>query len=120
VLKQGSVIRATVYDPQGRNPKARPLVVTTPTHEISNREPLATVAITGEFDPDNLESDEIPLPFHPGGLAKSGLKKPSVAKCGWQELVEHSAVLEVRGHLASKHMTLILEKIDQLSAPPEP
>jgi hypothetical protein len=116
VLRQGSVVRAWVNDPQGGNPKCRPLIVITPTKEIGDGL-IAVVAITGEFA-DPPAHDEIPLPFDPTGKAKTGLRKPSVAKCSWQEAVAPADVVDdgKQRWIPSQHLTLILEKIAELDA----
>lgn len=114
MVSQGSVIRAWVHDPQGGNPKFRPLVVITPSHEISDSGDVAVVAITGVF-PDPPNDDEIVLPFHPGGQARSGLTKRCVAKCLWQEVVRLDDGYELKGHLPTHKVSEILEKIAGLS-----
>ena len=102
-----------MYDPQGANAKVRPLVVISPTHEISDTQPMAVVAITSAFS-DPLNDDEIPLPHHPAGRAATGLRKPSVAKCTWQEAIRGGDVIEIKGFVSSKVLTRILVKVIQL------
>lgn len=113
MLRQGSVIQAKVHDPQGGNPKLRPLVVVTPTAEIVASAPLVAVAVTGTFSAP-LAGDEVALPFHPGGLAKSGLRKPCVAKCSWLVTLQAEDVLEIRGFLANERIAAILQRIGKL------
>lgn len=110
MLKQGSVIRAWIEDPQGGNPKPRPLVVVTPTDDIRQSAVLVAVAITGRFS-DPLADDEVPLPYHPAGKANSGLRKPCVAKCSWMAITRLEDVLEVKGFLNTERLTVILQKI---------
>jgi hypothetical protein len=71
MLKQGSIVQATVSDPQGRNAKLRPLVVVTSTSDLIASNEVRAVAITGRFT-EPLQADEVRLPYHPGGQAKSG------------------------------------------------
>ena len=79
---QGSIVRAQVTDPQGGNPKQRPLVVVTTSSEIDLDGELVAVAITGELATP-LSDDEVLLQWHPLGRCRTRLKKPSVAKCSW-------------------------------------
>ena len=76
MLKQGSIIRAWVADPQGSNPKVRPLIIVTPTHEIASAQAIVAVVVTGVFS-DPLAAEEVPLPYHPAREASGGLTKPA-------------------------------------------
>jgi mRNA-degrading endonuclease toxin of MazEF toxin-antitoxin module len=49
MLCQGRIVWAVVSNPAGRNPKRRPGVVVTPTHEIATLEEVVIVAATGTF-----------------------------------------------------------------------
>lgn len=113
-VQQGSVIRAWVTDPSGKNPKARPLVVVSTNSEIAREKSFVAVAITGHPDGSVLESDEVPLPWHAGGRCKSGLKKPSVAKCSWMCPLTLSDVIEIKGHLRGSDLDAVTIKVSQL------
>lgn len=113
MLQQGAVILASVRDPQGANPKVRPLVVVTPTAELSTGAELVTVAITGCFSTP-LQDDEVLLPFHPAGNAKSGLRKPCVAKCEWLVKLEQADVVDQKGFIPARELAAILNKIRDL------
>jgi len=115
VYKQGSVIRARVLDLQGRNPKVRPLVIVTPTAEIPQATHIVAVAITGEFR-DPLADDEVELPYDPGGRAGSGLRKQSVAKCGWQRRLAIKDIIERKGYLGVAKVEEILGKLADIEA----
>jgi hypothetical protein len=119
VYKQGSVIRARVFDPQGRNPKVRPLVIVTPTAEIPRAAELVAIAITGEFATP-LAPDEVELPYHPGGRAGSGLKKQCVAKCRWQCRIKPVDIIERKGYLGVAKVEEILGKLADIEAEDEP
>lgn len=116
MLQQGSVIRALVPDPRGQNPKWRPLVVLTPTAEIENAETIVAVAITGVYS-DPLASDEVPLPYHPQGKARTGLRKPCVAKCSWLVTILKTNILDVRGFLSNERLSVLLLKVSELPGP---
>jgi mRNA-degrading endonuclease toxin of MazEF toxin-antitoxin module len=118
VLKQGSIVLAQVSDPQGGNSKARPVVIVTPTNEINAQSSLVGVAITGAFS-DPLADDEVAIPYHPAGTARTGLRKPCVAKCSWMVIVEPSAVLEQKGFLSTERLVTILTKIASLQTKSE-
>jgi hypothetical protein len=113
MLKQGSIVRARVADPRGGNEKVRPLVVITPTREISANEPLLGVAITGSFS-DPLKGDEVPLPYHPSGATNSSLRKPCVAKCSWLAELNLSDVIEIKGFISNERLIGVLNTIASL------
>lgn len=110
---QGSIIRATVTDTRGGNPKPRPLVVITGNTELSQSDAVLAVAITGEFDDPPL-ADEILLPWHPQGNCRTRLKKRSVAKCSWVREIRKADVLEVRGHCPEAELERILDQVEKL------
>jgi mRNA-degrading endonuclease toxin of MazEF toxin-antitoxin module len=112
-ILQGSIIRATVTDTRGQNPKTRPLVVVTGNAELSQTDSILCVAVTGEFD-NPLLPNEILLPWHPRGKCRTRLKKKSVAKCSWVCEIRHSDVLEIKGHCPPAELELILEQIGKL------
>jgi mRNA-degrading endonuclease toxin of MazEF toxin-antitoxin module len=117
MLKQGSIVQATVGDPQGQNAKLRPLVIVSPTADLATAEEVFAVAITGRFA-EPLQGDEVRLPFHPGGQAKSGLRKPSIAKCSWLVTLRPEGVAKQSGFLNAETMTEILRKVGQLRPAP--
>ena len=109
-----------VYDPQGRNPKIRPVVIVTQTPEINATDPFAVVAVTGEFS-DPLEDHEIALTYHSTGSACTGLKKPSVANCRWQEIITEADIVEDRGRrVTTRELAEILEQLKEIEQEPEP
>jgi len=110
MLRQGAVIVAWVSDPQGQNPKARPLVVLTPTKEIEASNLIVAVAVTGQFG-DPLGPDEVALPYHPGGRAGTGLRKPCVAKCSWLVRIQPADVKERKGFIPSERLVAILNSV---------
>jgi mRNA-degrading endonuclease toxin of MazEF toxin-antitoxin module len=104
-----------VLDPQGGNPKVRPLVIVTPTAEISNTTPLVAVAITSEFSQPEAD-DEVAMPFDPRGRVGSGLKVPCVAKCRWQCILTTSEIIERKGYISTDKLTEILNKLADIEA----
>lgn len=115
MLRQGSIVRASVNDPQGGNAKLRPLVVLTPTSEIADDALVVAAAITSQFS-DPLAEDEVALPYHPAGRASTGLTKPCVAKCSWLVAIRPADVIEQRGFLSTERLTTILTAIAKLDS----
>ena len=109
-VTQGSIVRAWVSDTRGGNPKPRPLVVTSTNSEMDKTGVAFAVAITGEFD-DPLLDDEILLPFDLRHKCRTGLTKKSVAKCTWQRQVPLSDVIEIKGHVPTAELELILGRV---------
>jgi len=107
---QGCIIRAKVCDPQGGNPKIRPLVVVTATEEVASTDFLVGVAVTSIFHTP-LQDDEVSLPWHATGAAKTSLVKPCVAKCSWLCEIKNESVVEVKGSVPSAQMAKIIAKI---------
>jgi hypothetical protein len=113
MLKQGSVVEVLVSDPQGKNAKLRPLIVVSPTADLSADPDFFAVAVTGRFT-EPLKPDEVRLPYHPAGLAKSGLRKACVAKCSWLVRIQPADVVKQSGFLGAETMTAILRKVGEL------
>ena len=109
-LAQGCIIRAKVVDQWGRNPKCRPLVIVTATSEIRSGTPFVAVAITGQFSQPPA-SDEVMLPWHRHVMARTRLRKPSVAKCSWLCEITHEDVVEVKGCVPRSQMEQIIERV---------
>lgn len=112
---QGRLIRASVFDRQGRNPKVRPLLVTTPTSELSRVDEVATVAVTGEFSVPNAP-DEIELPWQANGRCKTKLTKRCVAKCGWQPIVRIADIVDYKGTVPQLEMERVLEILSRIES----
>jgi len=112
-IAQGTIVVARVCDPQGKNPKLRPLVLVDATAEMEQAESLAAVAITSRFQL-SIAHDEVLLPWHAQGIARTGLTKPSVAKCGWQLRISKSDIVERKGFVPVPHLRRVLEIISRL------
>jgi len=104
----GTVFRIDgVLDPDGRNPKDRPVVLVTDFHD--DHIFGLGVCITGEFS--------LPLPNHwiklafSSGHCTTGLTKPSVAKCEWKIEFCKEDILEVIGAVSSVELKNILENL---------
>jgi mRNA-degrading endonuclease toxin of MazEF toxin-antitoxin module len=110
-MQQGSVIIALVPDPAGGNLKERPLVIVSPTASVKAGEPIVAVAISTQIS-DPLEPTEIELPYHPQGTARTGLTKPSVAKCHWLCTLQQSDVRATKGYVSGSVLQSILASVN--------
>jgi mRNA-degrading endonuclease toxin of MazEF toxin-antitoxin module len=113
-ILQGSIIRATVTDTIGANPKARPLIVISGNPELSQSDAVICVAITSGINDPPLQ-DEVVLPWHPEGRCRTKLKTRCGAKCSWIREVRKSAVLEVKGHCPRAELEMILDQVGKLA-----
>jgi hypothetical protein len=109
-IQQGSIVRASVLDPAGANRKIRPLVIVSANSEIRSAKALYAVAITGSFS-DPVAADEVPLPWDSRGNSRTNLVKPCVAKCSWMCELKPFDVLEVRGHVPTAQLQMILARL---------
>jgi mRNA-degrading endonuclease toxin of MazEF toxin-antitoxin module len=100
-------------DPQGRNPKNRPVVIITPTEEISVDDVIVAVAITGRIEKP-LPKICVRLPWHRGGHPRTGLSKPSVARCDWLVAIRAENVIEKLGVVPPKQLQQIIDTVDNL------
>jgi hypothetical protein len=110
---QGDIVRVTLYDPNGKNPKSRRAVVVTKTEEIEDE--VVVAAISTKFDPKGLPDDYVQVPWHRDGHAWTSLTEPSVVKCKWLDVVKCSD-LTVAGHLPGKYLLRVVQTIANLNA----
>lgn len=111
----GDIVWVSITDPNGRNRKPRPTLVVTQTNDIENSETMVVVAISTEFDPDNIEDSHVKMLWSQGGHPRSSLDEPCVAKCEWQRQVKVSDVRRT-GCCTGKQLYRVLEVLTQLSA----
>ena len=109
-LSQGQVVDVNIVDPNGRNPKTRPVVILTATDELADADQFVAAAISTKFD-EPLPVDCIRVPWSSDGRAKSGLRKPSVVKCRWLVTLKREDVIAARGHLPSTVMCEIMRMV---------
>ena len=103
---QGRIVMAEVLDPQGENPKIRPVVIVTPDDEIKPGSPFVGVAVTGTL-PKRLTSEYVPLPYHPDGRARTQLDKKNAAKCDWLVVLSHEQIVDYKGWVPQDAMVAI-------------
>ncbi|MFN0053169.1 MAG: type II toxin-antitoxin system PemK/MazF family toxin [Planctomycetales bacterium] len=106
---QGSIVWAQVADQQGRNSKARPAVIVTPTNEIVNNGQIVLVAVTSTLSP--LPGNQVELPWKNEGHPVTGLKKRCVAICDWLVEINCNAIIRVAGVVPPDRLRMILANI---------
>ena len=109
-LSQGQVVEVVIADPRGQNKKPRPAVVLSATDELSSADEFVVVAISTKLT-DPLPPDWILLPWSSDGRTKSGLTRPSVAKCRWLRKVTRKEIVYVRGWLPNTVMRDIMQTV---------
>jgi mRNA-degrading endonuclease toxin of MazEF toxin-antitoxin module len=109
----GRIVIATVADQQGRNQKARPLVIITPNKEIAAGEPLVAVAISTTYQQLD-KSLYVTLPWHPAGNSRTKLKRDSAAVCTWLVEITESAIEGYGGLVPDETMKRIQETLATL------
>ena len=110
---QGDIVRVTIHDPNGKNPKNRRVVILTKSDEIEPDGDIVVAAISTKFDPNNLPPEYVSVPWSNGGHPRTTLEEPSVVKCDWLDIV---AVADVTtsGHLPGKYLYRVLVVIANL------
>jgi mRNA-degrading endonuclease toxin of MazEF toxin-antitoxin module len=112
-LSQGRMVAAEVLDPQGRNPKIRPVVIVTPTEAIQPGVAFYGVAITGSL-PNPLTAEFVLISFQVDGRGRTGMKKRCAAKCDWLVPPQHDLARHDIGFVSTKVLTAIVERVASL------
>lgn len=110
-LQPGTIVWMHVFDPVGRNPKTRPLILVTPLDENGTHD---AVAVSGRVD---LFQDEccVFLPWSHGGHPKTELSKNSLARCDWLVTLKPGDVTRVGGFVSQQILHEILARISPAS-----
>ena len=116
-LQQGSIVWINLDDQAGRNPKCRPAVVVTPTHEINPDGDIQLVAAVGTFSKP-LPPNRVPLPWQHGGL-RTRRDKPCVAVCDWVVNAKASAIISIGGVCPRSVLSKILAQLPPSPQPEE-
>lgn len=110
MITQGSIIEALVCDPQGNNPKPRPLVVVSTLKSIIETDYVFAVSITSIRSCTKVD-DEVEMPYHSSGRCGSGLKKSCVAKCTWINKIKKTSVMRVFGSIHGPILKDVVNRI---------
>jgi mRNA-degrading endonuclease toxin of MazEF toxin-antitoxin module len=112
----GRVVWAVVPDPQGRNPKCRPMVIITPTPDIQPDGIARAVAVSTRSDAAASE-EVVVLPWDRRGVAVTQLRAPCVAVCSWVAAVPLAAIERYGGMVPPAAMVEIVEKVGRFAGP---
>ena len=110
-LCQGRIVWATVPDPQGGNPKERPLVIVSATSDIADSDTVIAVAISHSATLREPQPLYVALPFHPQGNVGTKLRKPAVAICNWVIELPKDSIREAGGVVPPRVLLEIIEKL---------
>ena len=90
----GDIVEVELLDPNGKNPKRRPVRIVSTAEEIGSSAMLNVAAISSSV-PDPLPPDFVELPFaNPGNQhCRTGLFRRSVVKCHWLDLIHRDRIL---------------------------
>jgi mRNA-degrading endonuclease toxin of MazEF toxin-antitoxin module len=111
--EQGRIVLAEIHDPQGRNPKIRPLVIVSETEEIRSDQSFLCVAITSTL-PRKLPEDCVLLTYHARGHPRTGLKKRCAAVCSWLVEIQEEDIQRFIGEVSPTELDRILDSLESL------
>jgi mRNA-degrading endonuclease toxin of MazEF toxin-antitoxin module len=112
-MQSGDIVWVRMVDPNGVNEKVRPVVVLTPSDEISAGSPVVGVCITTTL-PNPLTDDYVELPWHPQGRVRTGLRRRCAALCTWLVRIDLAQAEETRGRLSGDKLQVIRTRIGEL------
>jgi hypothetical protein len=120
VLRRGSVIRANIPDPAGKqildkhgNPIPHPALVLSSQEDIDSGRLLVVAAITRSFKRGKIPSNWFLMESHPNGHPVTGLTSPCVVKANWIVYVRQQDVLRVSPGIATRQAKQVLNWLDQ-------
>ena len=76
-------------------------------------QPLIVVAATTKFS-EPLSDDQVRLPWHPNGQARTRLHQPTVAVCTWLCEIQEKDIVRYGGVVPPKTMEEILAVLNKL------
>ena len=103
----GTIVWMQVTDPNGRNPKTRPLILVSPLDENGNHDAVAVSSQVDLFREDCC----VFLPWNHGGHIKTQLSKKCIARCDWMVKLKPSDVARVGGIVPQQTLIKILARI---------
>ena len=102
-----------------RKPPPRPAVVLHHLDGLDPGSPLVVAVGTTQVSRP-LQDEEVLLPWHKDGLAKTKLRKPTAIICNWVAEVPQNEVRNVGGPVPDSHMKEILQKVLKYHGRTEP
>ena len=115
-LIQGRIVWATLPDPQGRNPKDRPLIILSHNaDQLGDNDEVKVIGISthqGEA-PWNVQ---VPLPWSPAGNSVTRLREPCSAVCTWTANIKKGTIRKVSGSVPPATLQTILDTIQKIEA----
>lgn len=118
IIPRGTVVLAEVVDPQGRNPKTRPLVVIEDFDD--GDDDVFCVAVTTAV-PKPLPADCVNLPWHRDRRqSKTGLTAACVAVCNWVVSLDETRIEQTIGRVPDSRLAEIVERVQSLLSDDDP
>ena len=111
--EQGRIVWAELSSSDGTKKKCRPAVIITSTSDLQLGQPLVVVAATTKFS-EPLSDDQVRLPWHPNGQARTRLHQPTVAVCTWLCEIQEKDIVRYGGVVPPKTMEEILAVLNKL------
>lgn len=110
-IRYADILFAEIFDPNGRNPKVRRVVVLTPDLALAAGFPVVVAGVTGTL-PDPLTADYVRLPYKnpPGRHPKTGMTKEAAVLCTWVVPISRDDIRGRSGFVPPSSMTLVDSK----------
>lgn len=113
-LYRGRIVWVELADPQGRNPKRRPVIVLTPDEQITDAG-LIDVAVISTQLSASLPEETVELPWHRDGHPKTKLRTRCGVVCRWISLVAVADIQSTGGFVPADRLERILEIVARLA-----
>jgi mRNA-degrading endonuclease toxin of MazEF toxin-antitoxin module len=108
---QGTLVWATMLDPQGGNPKCRPAVILNDGHKPG--EQLVVAAVTTTFaNPPPTNMVELPCD------SATKLKYRSAVVCDWLVVLDEADIVSIGGRISRPLMEKVLNALPKRANPP--
>jgi len=104
-----------VLDPQGQNPKSRPLVIVSSDAAIRKGEPIVAASISTSYQQAD-PAEYVILPWNSQGNTQTQLKKDCAAVCTWLVEIHPRDIIKYGGRVPDQQMQEIFEKLRQIKS----
>ena len=116
-LRYGCLAWAALPDPNGVNPKTRPVIVLSPDEEMVRTGIARVVAISSQVAiGDANRVVELPWTNQPGGNRKTRLRRKSFAVCDWVMVVPIAQMTATAGFVPALQLVEIQQKVIALQS----